>query len=127
MTPAQLRADLDSTLAEDGEDIEIHRLVGTQLIPIKVTCRAFVRGYKPDEIVGGINQNDKRVILSPTEIIAKGWPGPNSSATPTNRDRRVPIKGDRVVIQGRNYNVEVAGGIYVRDDLVRIEMQVRGA
>lgn len=126
MTPQQLRADLDAALADAGEVIELQRLTGSQLITTTVTCRAFVRGYEPEEVVGGINQNDKRVIMSPTEIIADGWPGPNSSATPTERDRRVPIKGDRAVIKGRNYNVEAAGGIYVRDDLVRIEMQVRG-
>lgn len=126
MTPEQLRADLDAALSDAGEVVELQRLVGAQLVPIKVTCRAFVRGYEPEEIVGGINQNDKRVIMSPTEIIAEGWPGPNSSATPTERDRRVPIKGDRAVIKGKNYNVESAVGIYVRDELVRIELQVRG-
>lgn len=126
MTPQQLIADLDTTLADVGEVITIQRLVGTQEIITGVDCLAFVRGYSPDELVGTIMQNDKRIILSPSEIIAAGWPGPNSSATPTERDRRVPIKGDRVVIKGKKFNVEAAGGIYVRDELVRIEMQVRG-
>lgn len=126
MSPDQLVADLDSTLADIGEDITLQRLVGTQEIPIGVDCRAFVRGYAPDELVGAIMQNDRQLVISPTEIINEGWPGPNSSATPTDRDRRVPIKGDRVIIQGKKHSVEAATGIYVRDELVRIEMRVRG-
>lgn len=126
MTPQQLIADLDVTLADTGEMITIERLVGTQEIPIGIDCLAFVRGYDPDELVGAIQQNDKRVILSPSEITAAGWPGPNSSATPTDRDRRIPIKGDRATIKGKKYSVEAAGGTYVRDELVRIEMRVRG-
>lgn len=121
----QAVADLDAALATDGEDIKIRRLVGTQLIPIGVDCRAFVRGYSAEELSSGIIQTDRKVILSPSEIIATGWPGPNSSATPTDRDRRVPIKGDKAVIAGRVYNIEASQGKYI-DELVRIELQVRG-
>ena len=119
-------AELDQALADVGQDIELHRLVGTQLIPIKVRCRAIVRRYRADELVGGITQNDDRVILSPTEIIRAGWPGPNSSATPTERDRRVPRKGDKAVIAGVPRNIEVAMPVYVDNELVRIELQVLG-
>lgn len=122
----QAVADLNAALASDGEDIEVRRQVGTQLIPIGVDCRAFVRGYRADELTGGIIQTDRKVILSPTQIIANGWPGPNSSATPTDRDRRVPIKGDKAVIAGRVYNIEASAGLYIDNALVRIELQVRG-
>ena len=66
------------------------------------------------------------LILSPTEITRSGWPGPNSSATSTNQDRRVPRKGDAVVIAGRKRAVEAAGGIYLGGEVVRIEMRVLG-
>ena len=65
-------------------------------------------------------------MISPTEIIRARWPGPNSSATPTDQDRRVPRKGDAVVIAGRKRTVETAGGIYLASELVRIEMRVLG-
>ena len=127
MTEAeQAIADLDAALAADGEWIELWRETGTQKISFKVKCRAFVRGYTAQELVGGISQTDSKLILSPTEIIHARWPGPNSSATPTNQDRRVPRKGDAVVIAGRKRAVEAAGGIYLSGALVRIEMRVLG-
>lgn len=127
MTDAeQTIADLDAALAADGEWIELWRETGTQKIPFKVRCRAFVRGYAAQELVGGIAQTDSKLIMSPTQIIRAGWPGPNSSATPTDQDRRVPRKGDAVVIAGRKRAVETAGGIYLGGELVRIEMRVVG-
>ena len=128
MTEAeQAIADLDAALAADGERIELWRETGTTTkIPFKVKCRAFVRGYSAQELVGGISQTDSKVILSPTEITRSGWPGPNSSATSTNQDRRMPRKGDAVIISGRKRAVETAGGIYLASELVRIEMRVLG-
>jgi hypothetical protein len=127
MTEAeQAIADLNVALATDGEWIELWRETGTQTIPFKVRCRAFVRGYIAQELAGGLAQTDSKVIMSPTEITRSGWPGPNSSATPTDQDRRVPRKGDAVVIAGRKRAVEMAGGIYVAAELVKIEMRVLG-
>ncbi len=117
---------LDRALAKVGQDIRLQRLTGTQSIPFEVTCRAVVRGYAPNELINGITQQDSFVILSPTEIDAKGWPGPQSSADPSNIDRRVPRKGDRAFINGKARNVEAATGLYVDDTLVRIEMRVLG-
>jgi hypothetical protein len=122
----QVVADLNAALAADGEWIELWRETGTQKIPFKVRCRAFVRGYAAQELVGGIAQTDSKIVMSPSEIIRAGWPGPNSSATPTNQDRRVPRKGDAAVIAGHKRAVEAAGGIYLGGELVRIEMRVLG-
>ena len=119
----QAVADLDAALAADGEWIELWRETGTQKIPFKVRCRAFVRGYAAQELVGGIAQTDSKVVMSQTEIIRSGWPGPNSSATSTNQDRRVPRKGDAVIIAGRKRAIEAAGGIHLGGELVRIEMR----
>ena len=105
----QAVADLNAALAADGEWIELWRETGTQKIPFKVRCRAFVRGYAAQELVGEIARTDSKVIMSPTEILRVGWPGPNSSVTPTDQDRRVPRKGDAAVIAGRKRAVEAAG------------------
>lgn len=118
-------ADLDAALAADGETIELQRLLGTQLIPVKVTCRAFVRGYAPNELIGGITQQDSKVIISPTEITRAGWPGPQTPPF-TNQDRRVPKKNDRAIIAGKPRSVEASVGFYVGGILVRIEMRVLG-
>lgn len=123
-------ADLDMSLAADGEWIELRRLYGTQLIPVSVTCRAFVRPVSAEELNSGITQDSSNVIMSPSEIIASGWPGPwtPSAAEPVNPgiDRRVPKKNDKAVIKNKVRNVEVAKPIYVDNELVRIELRVLG-
>lgn len=123
-TPADHIRRLDAALARSGETIRLQRLTGTQQIVFEVECRAVVRGYQPEEIVSGsgITQGDSKVILSPSEIERKGWPGPQ----PHSGDKRVPIKGDRIIRQDRPMAVQAAAGIYVDGELVRIEAQVRG-
>lgn len=118
--------ELDKSLAVDGEDVELQRLIGTQLIPIKVTCRAFVRGYAAVDLIASITQRQRKIIMSPTQIIQAGWPGPNSSATLTNQDRRVPSSNDKAVVVGKACAVQEAGGTYVDGQLIRIEMRVIG-
>lgn len=123
MTPAQVVADLDLALAECGEDIRLQRLTGTQQIPYEVKCRAFVRGYTPAEMIGssGATQQSSKVILSPSEIIAKAW----TSGRPAGDDQRIPMSGNKAMVAGRGRSVEAAVGIYMGDDLVRIEMMVK--
>jgi hypothetical protein len=33
-------------------------------------------GYRPEELVGGVVQGDRRVKISQLDIAAAGWPGP---------------------------------------------------
>ena len=128
-----LVADLDQALATDGQTVTIQRLflgAGGVQIPVSVDCKAAVRPYGAKELVGGITQDQSEVIMSPTQIIAAGWPGPwtPSSVEPTQpaTDRRVPRKGDNCVIAGKPRNIEIAKPIYVDDALVRIELRVLG-
>jgi hypothetical protein len=126
VTAAQDRADLDTALAKDGQWIEIHRLIGIQQIPVKVRCRAFVRGIAAQDLAPGIKQDTSDVIISATEIIKSGWPGPNSSATPTIVDRRVPTTSDRALIAGKVRQIDASLPVYTGDDLVRINLRVLG-
>ncbi len=125
-------ADLNMSLAADGEWIELRRLYGTQLVPVSVTCRAFVRIINgTQEVAAGITQRVANIILSPSEIIAAGWPGPwtPSAAEPVNpgTDRRVPRKNDKAVTKSIVWNIEVPKPIYVDDELVRIELRTQSA
>lgn len=126
MSAQGLVASLDYHLAAVGEDIQVRRYNGVVFVD-SVECRAVVRGYEPHELVAGIIQTDLKFILSPTEIVGAGWPGPEIPAGSSNRDRRVPNKGDRIIRQGREFSVQNSnGGFYVDNELVRIELQGRG-
>jgi hypothetical protein len=109
-------ADLDEAVAEAGQDITLRRVTGTsQQASFEVKIRAAVRGYRPNEIVNGsgIIQGDRKVIMSPTEMLDRKWPWP-------------PKNGDKAVINGSTVAVQSVNQVVVGGELVRIELQVRG-
>lgn len=116
--------ELNEALSIDGQDIVLRRFSGTtNRTNIDVQCRAFVRHYTAKELTPNTVQGDTLVIMSPSEIIAAGWPG---TQPPSATDARVPRKGDQVIVAGTPRNVESGYPIYLDNDLVRIELQVRG-
>jgi len=123
MNPASVLAALDRALAGNGETVTLRRLTGD--IAFDVECRAIVRGEVPDEARGDQVQDDSRVIISASEIIAAQWPGPRPESSDT-RDWRVPVRDDQIRIAGRWRYIEEAMPIYLRGELVRITLKVRG-
>jgi hypothetical protein len=108
-------------LAESVAQLPVHlyrllrRIIGTtQQTWFDVTCQASVRGYRPEELIGGMSQTDSRVVLSPTPLFDQQWAG------------SIPIANDRAIIQGRVRTVQFVNPIYINGELVRIEMNVRG-
>lgn len=120
-------ADLDDALADYGTDVVLRRVSGTapNQTNTDVTVRAAVRSYQPNELVGGINQTDSLVIISPTQIAAAGWPAGESAST-TVADPTLPRRLDKMIIAGRARNIEVVDPIYLGGELVRIEIRVIG-
>ena len=123
-------ADLELMLRLHGQDVILRRTVGTtNQTSVDCTCRAMVRGYKPDQLSDSIMQGDTQVIISATDINRTQWPGglPITSP-PATTDPRIPRSGgsDKVVIEGRARTIMAAEPIYIAGDLVRINLQVRG-
>jgi hypothetical protein len=112
-------AALDEALAAIGQDIVLRRLLGEDpnTINIDVTCRALVRTFEPEGLVGGIAQTMSKVIISPSEINTAGWPSSGLN---------IPQRLDQVIIADRVKDIEAVDPIYVRGVLVRIEMRVLG-
>lgn len=85
-------ASVAADIEREGEDVELQRTLeggGT----LSVTVRAFVRGFKADELVGGIKQGDRAMSIAPSKLAAKGWPD-------------APRKPDQVVIAGSTATVQ---------------------
>jgi hypothetical protein len=107
MKPASAIAMLDRTVARHGQTVILRRG------DTEFNILAFVREYRPDELVGGILQGDSNVVLSPTQI----------AGTPFEASIQ---RNDKVVIRGRVRNVQGAAPVLIADQLVRINLQVRG-
>lgn len=123
MSAAAEILELDRSLADVGEDLVIRRVTGTtSQTNTDLAVRGSVRGYQPQELTTNIIQGDTKVILSPTQINAAGWPGVSGGVL----DHRVPRRGDKAIVQGKTLNIEAAAPIYVDNTLVRLELQVRG-
>ncbi|MBB3020647.1 hypothetical protein FHR70_003733 [Microvirga lupini] len=111
MNPRSEIAKLDRKIAKTGQTVTLRR--GTAAAPVATaTVKAHVRGFKPDELIGGIDQNDSKAILSPSGLA--GWPG------------GTPIKGDWITIDGRVRSIVAAEPVKMNDVLVRFELQVKG-
>lgn len=115
-------------IAANGQDIQLVRITGAALqAKFTATVRAFVRGYKPNELVGSIVQGDSLVTISVTDIERAKWPGAQVVKSPAvTTDPRVPTTNDKTVIAGKTRNIQAATPFYLDGQLVRIEMQVRG-
>jgi hypothetical protein len=113
VTPAQIIADLDAALARRGEIVTVRRYTAPTGDPrpkTDIASRASVRAVKPEELAGEIDQTGSKIVLSPTGI---------GSLLPLR-------KGDKIVVQGRERNIELPKPIFVDGTLVRIDVMVMG-
>jgi hypothetical protein len=130
-TPAMERIRLDRFLRTYGSGFAtLTRVVGsTNQSFYSVRLRCHIRDYTPEELNELIIQGDSHVIISATEIITAQWPGSQPTLPVPGNDIRIPRRNDKFTLEssGRKTNVENSnGGIYLLDELIRIEMQVRG-
>lgn len=70
------------SLERYGETVQIRRYTGSgPSAPwLDVACRARVTGFTPQEMIGGIQQGDRKVILLHDDLIAAGFALPITNA-----------------------------------------------
>lgn len=95
-------------LARRGRPMTLTRLNGPA-----VTVLGHARDYRPEELVGGIQQGDLRVEIGADEVAAAGWPAP-------------PRKMDRLTVDGRTYTVQGASAVQDGATLAGWSLWVRG-
>lgn len=108
MTPIHAIAKLLRQLDSHGQIVDLRKIAGGQTQSEALARRAFVRGYKPDELVGQIQQGDRNVVLLPDAVAV------------------ALKKGDKIVIAGAAANVETAEIVRINDVAVRVNVRVRG-
>lgn len=114
MSPEQAIAMLDRQIEKHGQSVTILRLVPNHPIADELNCRAFVRGYKPDELANGVQQGDSLVVISP------------SSLDLSDSTEGLPRVNNKIEIAGRRRNIQAVDPVYLDDALVRLNLQIRG-
>lgn len=116
-TPAGFSARLKAALARRGEILKIRRYSGSgsSRTFIDVDARARVVGYEPEEIVGTIEQGDRKLIAL-AEDLASG-----AFAAGIRKDDKAVVRGKELNIEAVDDNTRRVAGV-----LIAYELQVRG-
>ena len=110
---ADFIADLDDEIADQGQTVALRAQGSPADGSADVLVRAVVRGFTPEELAGGVDQNDSKVILSPSSL----------AGTPFAAGiKRLAV----MLIDGRARSIETLNAIRVDDQVVRIEARVLG-
>jgi hypothetical protein len=115
------RVALDDALEVAGEDVILRRrtAVGDVVTDIDVACRARVDTVQSNEIAGTIAVSDLKLIISPTALIAAGWPAVGQP--------NYPRTTDFVVARGKLRQIKVVDPKIIGDEgLCRINLVAAG-
>lgn len=114
MTPIEAIASLDASLTANGARISVYRYIGAsgKDAPKNEVANvpAFVRAVNADQLVGNIDQTGLNIVLGPTLLT----------------DLLPLKKGDKLLIDGRERNIELVKPIFMQSTLVRINLVVLG-
>lgn len=123
-TPSQIKADYRAQLAATGETITIRRYTGTGTNRPKIdrTVLARVTGFAPTELVGTIQQGDRRIIALADDITKPTTDSPPQTLT-------LPITtADKIVLRGKELQIIASDDSTrrVHGELIALEIQARG-
>lgn len=117
MTPSEASASYRVMMNAVGETVTIRRYTGSGANPtyFDADVMARVTDYLPHEIVGDIQQADRKIILLAEDMI----------------DAQVPLdlrNGDKVVVRGKVLNIEAADDNTrrIQGVLIAFEIRARG-
>ncbi|WP_018456807.1 hypothetical protein [Bradyrhizobium sp. WSM4349] len=126
MSPDDALESHRSQLAENGGGaVLVRRYAGkgvSRAVAAEASALARVAMYKPEQLVGGIVQGDRKVIVlnDPAASVASGQVA-LSTMLPLSNDDRLVISGREVAIQGVDDQARRIQGV-----LIALEIQVRG-
>lgn len=118
MGPTETSSAYRAALAQSHETVVLRRVAsGNKVVAESRPLLARVTGYRPDELVAGIQQGDLRVLLLADDVAASGFPLPLQQAG-----------ADRIVLRGRAATPQAIDDSTrrVAGVLIAYEIRVRG-
>jgi hypothetical protein len=117
MNPTAVKAMYMRHLDQVGEIVVIRRYSGSGLNRPRfdVEARARVESYVPSELVGTIQQGDRRVVLFEADLLEKQFPLPVTAQ-------------DKIIIRGRELSIVAVDDNTRRlqGEMMALEIQARG-
>lgn len=98
-----------------GETVTLRRNNAAPSLPTEQNLKARVIGYQPDELIGGINQGDRKVIILAEDITTFPLPFKTGGT-------------DKIVVRGKPLNIGVVDDSTRRigDTLIAYEIRATG-
>jgi hypothetical protein len=117
MTPAETRQAYMEAMDDAGESISIRRFTGTGVTRtyVDTNARARVIDYQERELVGTIQQGDRKIIMLVDDLIAGGF------AVPVTANDKVVLRGKMISIVSVDDSTR-----RVQGELIAYEIQARG-
>lgn len=121
---------LDRHIRLHGEPVQLVRLIaGTQRH--RLNLRAVIKTLGMEQLIAGLATTSYQVVLSPTQLRRKAYPGAIASTTPAGtgpvKDDMIPVAGsDSIIVRGQQKAIAQVDAIYDRGEVVRIELKVQG-
>ena len=117
MTPAETKQSYIAAMNAAGETISIRRLAAPGDSPAytDTDLRARVTGYQEHELVGTIQQGDRKIIALADDLIDAGFP------VPVTANDKVMLRGKRLAIVAVDDSTRRIQGV-----LIAYEIQARG-
>jgi hypothetical protein len=109
-------AQIASALKRTGRLMTLRRNTqapGSKQIPFDVSVIGLASNYKPQQLIGTIQQGDTQVTLCNKEIAAAQWPGP-------------PKQNDILIFDGRTTIIQAVESKFLGEELLAYFCQVRG-
>lgn len=102
---------------EVGEEINIRRYSGSGLgrTYVDTSVKARVTGYNPDELVGGIQQGDRNMVVLVEDLVNGGF------VLPVTPNDKVMLRGKELAIMAVDDSTRRIAGT-----LIALELQCRG-
>ena len=130
----RLLSQLNRWLNRKGDTITLRRYFGTgpTRTNTDLTLVAKVKGLTEQQLIGNVAQQTFMVIMSPTPLIADGWPHVSSPAiTPDqvvspSSSARLPTTTDKVVVRGKERAISRVVPVFQEGLCLRIELTATG-
>jgi hypothetical protein len=120
----RLLSQLNRRIAKEGEAVTLVKVTGTgpSQTFINGTMPAIVKALTEQQLVGAVAQLSFMIVMSPTLLVASGWPQQAMPLPPW----RFPLLIDKVIVRGQQRAITRAVPIYIKTECVRIELLATG-